>query len=410
MDEIKIIDMSICIPTFNRGRYLDYLLNYIYEHRDEIKFSYEIIISDNASVDDTYKIISKWKKKLPIKHYTQNLNIGAVSNVQFTFQKAEGEFCIYVADDDLVDFVSLNKCLSEFRLLNDVGVFFTPWKIGSIENLNNTKFYDLDKNLYIKSMSYLDLLVAILNFHIFPEIAIYRTEKVKILQPMTRQKIAFEVFSWATEWLGLCDVYFSKSSFYLSVIDHPMGDRKQMGHEQVKYIWDSYRGGLEVLLGKCVNLVEPDVQIKLREAINNFVAMRMAVAIKLRLAEKGDKIEIFLLASRLKGLGKENLLPIPFSIISANAALFYIFDELNLVTDEQNFILLGSYPEAVSEFIHSEFNIKNIQICDHISDHVNDAVILYKSDYTSDEISHFYRDDRNNLFISEDTLMKGKFS
>ena len=44
--------LSICIPTYNRCEYLMNNLQHICEHQE---YDFEIIISDNASTDDTYK-------------------------------------------------------------------------------------------------------------------------------------------------------------------------------------------------------------------------------------------------------------------------------------------------------------------------------------------------------------------
>ena len=49
MDE-KLIDLSICIPTFNRAPFLDCLLENIYADRVDFEFTFEVVISDNASL------------------------------------------------------------------------------------------------------------------------------------------------------------------------------------------------------------------------------------------------------------------------------------------------------------------------------------------------------------------------
>lgn len=56
--------LSICIPTYNRSTYLEEALCNII---NDTSFSddIEIIISDNASTDNTQEIVSKY-----IKHYS----------------------------------------------------------------------------------------------------------------------------------------------------------------------------------------------------------------------------------------------------------------------------------------------------------------------------------------------------
>ena len=49
--------LSICVPTFNRARYLDCLLQDLAAHIGELGFSYEVLIGDNASEDDTAGVV-----------------------------------------------------------------------------------------------------------------------------------------------------------------------------------------------------------------------------------------------------------------------------------------------------------------------------------------------------------------
>ena len=45
--------LSICVPTFNRARYLECLLEDLASKIGELGCSYELLIGDNASEDET---------------------------------------------------------------------------------------------------------------------------------------------------------------------------------------------------------------------------------------------------------------------------------------------------------------------------------------------------------------------
>ena len=63
--ENKVL-LSICIPTCNRGSILDtVILNYI--TNEEFDDSVELVISDNASTDNTEEIVKEIIKKYPSK-------------------------------------------------------------------------------------------------------------------------------------------------------------------------------------------------------------------------------------------------------------------------------------------------------------------------------------------------------
>ena len=123
-------------------------------------------------------------------------------------------------------------------------------------------------------------------------------------------------------------------------------------------LWDSYRGGLEALLGSASQqLAQHQPQIY-RQAINQFIAIRMSVAIKIRMFKKRDRIETYLLACRLRGLGFEQLLPLPFNQICVAAALSYVLEHMSKLEKFEQLVLLGNFDNSIPDYIKSEFGIR----------------------------------------------------
>ena len=89
--ENKVL-LSICIPTCNRGSILDtVILNYI--TNEEFDDSVELVISDNASTDNTEEIVKEIIKKYPskkISYYKNDENIGA-KNFFAVISRAKGK-------------------------------------------------------------------------------------------------------------------------------------------------------------------------------------------------------------------------------------------------------------------------------------------------------------------------------
>jgi glycosyltransferase involved in cell wall biosynthesis len=93
--------LSICIPTYNRSvllrQTLDVLLPQI-SIADEI----EVIISDNASPDDTRDVVAALLPKNPFIRYIRNeTNIGADDNAMECLRAAEGDYVWFCSDDDI---------------------------------------------------------------------------------------------------------------------------------------------------------------------------------------------------------------------------------------------------------------------------------------------------------------------
>lgn len=92
--------VSICIPTYNSAKFLreflDSIVNQTYPNK-------EIIISDNASTDETEKIVKEYVENYKIKYYRNDKNIGAEANFTRCIELAEGEFIAIYHSDDIYD-------------------------------------------------------------------------------------------------------------------------------------------------------------------------------------------------------------------------------------------------------------------------------------------------------------------
>nr|BDR96078.1 glycosyltransferase [Mycobacterium intracellulare] len=92
------VRISVGIPVYNGGASLEQALRSISSQsfRD-----YEVIISDNASTDNTAQICREMAAINPrIKYFRQEKNIGAAANFKFVLDKAVGEYFHWLAADD----------------------------------------------------------------------------------------------------------------------------------------------------------------------------------------------------------------------------------------------------------------------------------------------------------------------
>jgi glycosyltransferase involved in cell wall biosynthesis len=87
--------ISVCIATKNGSRYLGEQLRSILE---QLSDSDEVIISDDASTDNTLDVISSLHDKR-IKVFTREYSVGIVANFETTLMKSRGQK-IFLADQD----------------------------------------------------------------------------------------------------------------------------------------------------------------------------------------------------------------------------------------------------------------------------------------------------------------------
>lgn len=102
-------------PLVSVGMFVYNGENFIHEAIDSIVSQsfkdFELIISDNASTDNTEKICREYANKdNRIRYIRQPVNIGAELNCKFVLDKAKSEYFMWAAHDDIrsLDFMEIN--------------------------------------------------------------------------------------------------------------------------------------------------------------------------------------------------------------------------------------------------------------------------------------------------------------
>ena len=92
--------MTVIMPSYNNGQYIRQALDSILEQ--EVNFSYQIIITDDCSQDNSIQIIKEYEAKYPerILALYSDKNCRLFRNVLKALQKMDSEyFCVLDPDD-----------------------------------------------------------------------------------------------------------------------------------------------------------------------------------------------------------------------------------------------------------------------------------------------------------------------
>ena len=105
--------VSVTIPTYNSEKWIAKTLDSLLVQT----FSdFEIIISDNASTDQTYKICSDYASQdKRIRIYRNQKNIGAIRNQNKLRDYANSEYFMWSSSSDLYAPNYIEKCLEGFE-------------------------------------------------------------------------------------------------------------------------------------------------------------------------------------------------------------------------------------------------------------------------------------------------------
>lgn len=98
MKQTTAFKLSICIATYNRAELLGRTIESIITQTPD---DFEIVVSDNASTDDTQHVVSDYSRRFDRLRYLRQVdNKGFDRNFDSAVEFARGEYCWLVPDDD----------------------------------------------------------------------------------------------------------------------------------------------------------------------------------------------------------------------------------------------------------------------------------------------------------------------
>lgn len=106
--------VSVCIPTYNRVKELQRAVQALRTGQYQ---NLEIIISDNASRDETQSVCGVLSASdSRIKYFRHSENQGPTKNFEFARVKVTGKYFLWHGDDDYLDPDFIRTCVNELEL------------------------------------------------------------------------------------------------------------------------------------------------------------------------------------------------------------------------------------------------------------------------------------------------------
>ena len=175
--------LSIAIPTYNRADKLPRLLKTLENliALSDFGNQIEILVSDNASIDDTYSLMmSLVSTNGKIKYFRQPENIGFDANCEFLYEQAQSDYVWFFADDDIPLNNSLSVIFKGLQEYNpDAFIFSFEQPLGSkIRTFN----FPEDYRIITRPPEIINFLSK------FPKISIYILRKI-ILNPQQLKEL-----------------------------------------------------------------------------------------------------------------------------------------------------------------------------------------------------------------------------
>ncbi len=120
--------LTVAIPTHNRAGYLRNNLTQLLGQVSQFPGLVEVLVSDNASADDTAAVVAEYTGRGRSVRYLRNsTNIGSDRNIAQCFDLARGRYVLILGDDDVLLDGAMEKILRVLSEGNHGGVFVRPY-------------------------------------------------------------------------------------------------------------------------------------------------------------------------------------------------------------------------------------------------------------------------------------------
>ena len=142
--------ISVCIPAYNRAEVLPELLDTIFS-QDFVDF--EIVICEDRSPQRAQisEVVSRYSTIRPglIRYFENSENLGYDGNLRNLFEKSQGDYCLFMGNDDLMCEGALAKVSAAISRHPNVGVLLRSYAAfdGTPDNIVQTFRY-FDRELF----------------------------------------------------------------------------------------------------------------------------------------------------------------------------------------------------------------------------------------------------------------------
>jgi glycosyltransferase involved in cell wall biosynthesis len=145
--------LTIAIPTWNRASTIDKALEFLLDQVDEFKQYIEVVISNNASEDNTDEIINAHMNNYPNITYIYNVNevnIGFFGNFKKCRELATGKYLWILSDDDFVCAHVIHEIIDTLTKGNEYSTIFlkNDFKLNFFEKYELSCEKLLEKETY----------------------------------------------------------------------------------------------------------------------------------------------------------------------------------------------------------------------------------------------------------------------
>ena len=140
----RMIRLSICMPTYNFGKFIGETLDSILPQLSE---EVELVIVDGASTDNTPEVVARYQSPY-IRYHRLPAKGGIDQDMNLSVQLASGEYCWLFSSDDVMNRDAIALVLKQIRL--GIDAYLLGFDISTLniqEHLWKHPLFSVKKNI-----------------------------------------------------------------------------------------------------------------------------------------------------------------------------------------------------------------------------------------------------------------------
>jgi glycosyltransferase involved in cell wall biosynthesis len=285
--------LSICIPTYNRAELLDYCLENVRQF-ERFGIPFEVVVSDNASTDQTSLVIEKHRQAMPCLRYWVRPETGSSGqNFCNAIRHARGELFVYLADDDSLILEPLAEHVRRMQREAGLTAIYCDWiAYDDAAERELHRYFHFTQPACFGPEDPIGLLNFTLQQVLLPEVAVYRRRA--FLQAeciIARGGYLFLHLMYRLSRLGR--IAFELQPFYREhAVLKPQFCRGRRGNQSIRlhYIGDEFRSHLETITlwafqDAGVGAISEEHKTVVRALIDRYLESRLPLEIGRSMAE-----------------------------------------------------------------------------------------------------------------------------
>ncbi len=118
-----MVQLSVIVPAWNEAEVLKQTLPELHAYLKTLSYTFELLVADDGSTDNTHQVVESLRKKLPgLHHVGYKVNKGKGGTLNHAFSKAKGDYQAFIDADLTIDKTMIGQEITALKAGADIAI------------------------------------------------------------------------------------------------------------------------------------------------------------------------------------------------------------------------------------------------------------------------------------------------